>query len=1552
MNIAANMKSTKVLLLLMGAALALAALLIMVTNVSAQPVADLDLTFGGGGDDFAHAAVQTPDGGFVVAGETQSSGAGGRDVWLIKTDGSGNQLWTRTFGGPADDVAFAIAKTRDGGLVMAGSTAADEDAKTDFLLIKTDSFGIRQWSQTYANLGLRGILNVESNDVAYAVRQTQDGGYIVAGSTDGEAGRNIWLVKTDSGGILVWDQEFGANGSETAYSVLQTADGGYVVAGSTDSIDLASNGGADFLLLKTDAEGRPLWTNTLGGEFNDEARSVIETQDGGFALAGTTWSKGAGLSDFWLVKTDPYGEEIWNKTYGGASRDAAYGLQQTRDGGYALGGWSESFPGGDHFWVVKADPAGSLVWEATYGESSGARAIQQTMDGGYLIAGWSGPLEGVRDIRLIKTVPDRPSTTSRSGPVVVLENLGSSNISSAAIGFGSTPDDSPHLFGYQGRYLDRNNILPPNTIACTAPISGLANGTYLTFDQIGSGGNVLIDNVTAGLSGVKILPDITFMPFDLTYGTGGGRIIGQFRIASESPCGGEVPSGEPSAPTGLTVAASDTDSGTLVLDWDDNPETNTAGYNVYLSLTKNGPYRQISGSIPSSERIDSRLVPGTEYHYVVSALNDFGIESAKSTVTSGIPAKLTDPLPPAGLRVTTQDRQAGFVELDWEDIRSSDLEGYNVYRRLSNEDAFSLISSGSSSSTYIDRLVPEGVDFIYVVTTVDSAGNESVRSNFAPIPMDFFGTVVGVRTNSFDERVLVLQTDQGHAEVVVTRQTNVQVPRVRSASIADLSDGDFVAVSMTRQLGRLVASKIQLAPSKTQSRQVPGTVTSISRAQITIQPLGNGKDPITFTLSDEVKINFHRGITAIDPGSFVVVGAERNQDTGQLSPQATEINVTAAKKSGQGQSAQTGDTPNKSATLQGVFEGINPDTGSILVDGVEVPLAVSTVIRSGLVAGNTVRIAAEVLPNGSLVALEVVRIDDDGEEVSEKTALSGVFGGVDQDTRQWNIGGALVTVNSRTDTDGLPQLGQRVRVNALLQKDGSLLAREIENQLGMGRPIGEIETELRGVLQGADSQGNWVIGGRKVVVDAATVLSGSPSVGRHVSVKAVQSVSGRLLARNIEDESDDKGKTKREATIRGVVSQVLAGGGLVVDGVRVESSALTERAFTPRKGDAVEIKALLQATGVFLARQIEQGLDDIPRETPEEAADSTDPVDIEGVIQKVNQDGSLVMNGLRTTTSVLTDLQGELKAGSAVRVRGLLREDGVVLARSLRGEDRGATNSGTETVVKGRLDRVNRNDDGSIRSVVVNGVTVAVTAQTAVAADLITGSSVAVAGILSDGRFVAAEVKVDRQPDPDENLGEVDINGVIERVKLDTDGKILSVTVRGLEFRVDQIAQLRGRLEAGKKISLNASAKDGRLVAVKVVVVAPDSGVNRPSRFEIEGVIANIGRDIRGKVNSLRVSGEDIAVEALSNSKGGFAQGDSVRVAGLTSNGKLLAASIEPVGPGVGQDRAEPGRQNEEARSKGEREGLPQTARDAIERAKEQAAQAREKAKAERETDQ
>ncbi len=214
--------------------------------------------------------------------------------------------WSQTYGGSGDDEAYSLVQTRDGGYALAGYTNSFGAGSYDFWLIKTNSSGNMQWSQTYGGTG---------DDEAYSVVQSNDTGYAVAGSTDsyGAGETDAWLVKTDSSGNMQWNHTYGGRAQDGAYSVVQTIDGGYALAGYTNSFGAGSY---DFWLVKTDSSGNMMWNKTYGGSGDDEAGCVIQTSDGGFALAGYTNSFGAGSYDFWLVKTDSFGgitveQDLW-----------------------------------------------------------------------------------------------------------------------------------------------------------------------------------------------------------------------------------------------------------------------------------------------------------------------------------------------------------------------------------------------------------------------------------------------------------------------------------------------------------------------------------------------------------------------------------------------------------------------------------------------------------------------------------------------------------------------------------------------------------------------------------------------------------------------------------------------------------------------------------------------------------------------------------------------------------------------------------------------------------------------------------------------------------------------------------------------------------------------------------------------------------------------------------------------------------------------------------------------------------------------------------------
>ena len=366
--------------------------------VSADPEELWSSSFGGDDDETAYAVVEAADGGFVMAGETRSFGGGNRDVLLVKTDADGNEVWNTTFGGIHNDVAYDLQKTNDGGYVVVGKTHSfrtdDQDTGvfSDFWLIKTDSEGTQIWAQAYGNRILPTIDGgLPTSDVACSVQQTGDGGYITAGQSflklDGEPfpSNHFWLIKTGAEGAEEWRQVYGGTWNDEARAVRQTLDCGYILAGDTMSV--SSGESTDAWLVKTDPEGNVEWTNSYGGTSIDMARDVVQAPDGGYVFTGLTNSSGDGFSDFWMVKTDSDGVQQWETTFGGLTRETAHAISQTCDGGYVMAGWTESFPPGDHFLLVKVDDEGTVVWDQLLGESAGAYSVQETRDGSYIPRG-------------------------------------------------------------------------------------------------------------------------------------------------------------------------------------------------------------------------------------------------------------------------------------------------------------------------------------------------------------------------------------------------------------------------------------------------------------------------------------------------------------------------------------------------------------------------------------------------------------------------------------------------------------------------------------------------------------------------------------------------------------------------------------------------------------------------------------------------------------------------------------------------------------------------------------------------------------------------------------------------------------------------------------------------------------------------------------------------------------------------------------------------------------------------------------------------------------
>ena len=305
-------------------------------------------TYGGTAWEVARSVIQVSDGGYILAGQTESFGAGGRDFWLVKTDADGNMEWNKTYGGTGSDLAFSVVDS-DGSYALAGRTNSFGAGTADFWLVKVDSAGNHEWNKTYGGAGL---------EAARCIAKTGDGGYVLAGFTQsfGAGGQDFWLVKVDSSGNHEWNKTYGGADDDAARAVVETSDGGYILAGETNSFGA---GDTDFWLVKVDSSGNHEWNKTYGGGGNDPSHSmveanVLETDDGGYVLVGFTQSFGTGGKEGWLVKTDPSGNMEWNKTFGGPNNDVLNSIARTADKGYVLAGFTQSSgAGGQDFWLVK-----------------------------------------------------------------------------------------------------------------------------------------------------------------------------------------------------------------------------------------------------------------------------------------------------------------------------------------------------------------------------------------------------------------------------------------------------------------------------------------------------------------------------------------------------------------------------------------------------------------------------------------------------------------------------------------------------------------------------------------------------------------------------------------------------------------------------------------------------------------------------------------------------------------------------------------------------------------------------------------------------------------------------------------------------------------------------------------------------------------------------------------------------------------------------------------------------------------------------------------------
>jgi len=323
------------------------------------------------------------------------------------------QTWERTYDNGRGDQGLSVVQTNDGGYIVTGSTIITTDSTNyhfQVYIIRTDNYGDTLWTKIYGG---------EDWDWGNSIQQTTDGGFIITGATYSPQTQtgDVYLIKTDENGDSLWTRTYGGVYVEVGNSVQQTTDEGYIITGYTRS---TGTGSSEVYLIKTNNVGDTLWTKTFGGEENDVGYSVQQTTDGGYIITGYTLSFGvSNFYDIYLIKTDSNGDSLWTKVFNGGSSDIGYSVEQTTDGGYIISGVTWSFGyGNDDVYLIKTDCNGDTLWTKTFGGTayeSGLTSVQQTIDGGYIVTGSTNSFgNGVDDVFLIKTDSDGNTLWTRT----------------------------------------------------------------------------------------------------------------------------------------------------------------------------------------------------------------------------------------------------------------------------------------------------------------------------------------------------------------------------------------------------------------------------------------------------------------------------------------------------------------------------------------------------------------------------------------------------------------------------------------------------------------------------------------------------------------------------------------------------------------------------------------------------------------------------------------------------------------------------------------------------------------------------------------------------------------------------------------------------------------------------------------------------------------------------------------------------------------------------------------------------------------------------------
>jgi predicted secreted protein len=352
-------------------------------------------TFGGSNEDEAFWIEQLSDNSYIVSGSTKSYGAGGKDAWIFKLNEQGNMQWQKTYGGSLDENSCIIKKTFDGGLVIITDTKSFGAGEGDIWILKTNSSGDTMWSRFYGG---------PQYERAGYIYQTADSGYIFSGTTKsiGAGDKDFMLVKIDALTNTQWIKTFGGSDSDIGRGFCPTPDSGYLFIGSTWSFGA---GGSDIWAIKTNANGDTQWTRTYGGTQPDEGLGAIPTRDGGYAISGMTSSYGAGSYDLYIIKITSTGVVQWTKTYGTPFIEIGCFGDTLPDGGSIASGTVGYTGITGKFWLLRLNSVGDTLWTKKFGSSGinlGASCLR-TADNGFIQVGRTWSFATSYDAWIIKT---------------------------------------------------------------------------------------------------------------------------------------------------------------------------------------------------------------------------------------------------------------------------------------------------------------------------------------------------------------------------------------------------------------------------------------------------------------------------------------------------------------------------------------------------------------------------------------------------------------------------------------------------------------------------------------------------------------------------------------------------------------------------------------------------------------------------------------------------------------------------------------------------------------------------------------------------------------------------------------------------------------------------------------------------------------------------------------------------------------------------------------------------------------------------------------------